>query len=175
MRSFAVKRGTKSVPVSIVSAHEDLDYLAIGLYDGTLLLYKGNFSRERFGNRTPKVLYEAPADQHRSPITALAFRAEGSAIVLYFATYDRVWSCLMPGDEPPRVVHSFGSEVGASTSSDDGRFYAVIKEKDRDDDPVCCWFIFLRSTHSQSLFVNFSAIRVKICREKSTSSKVIMY
>ena len=154
-----------------MSAHEDLDYLAIGLYDGTLLLYRGNLSRERFGNRTPKLLYEAPADQHRSPITALAFRAEGSAIVLYFATYDRVWSCLMPGDEPPRVVHSFGSEVGASTSSDDGRFYAVIKEKDRDDDPVRCWTRLVASNRL-SRFGNFLAIRAKTYQERFISSKV---
>ena len=41
MRSFTVKRGKTIVPVSIVAAHEDLEHLAVGLYDGTVLLYSG--------------------------------------------------------------------------------------------------------------------------------------
>lgn len=141
-RSFVVKRGKTIVPVSVVVAHEDLEHLAIGLFDGTVLLYKGNFTRERFGNRAPKILYEAPNDQSRGPITALAFKEEAGSVILFFSTSDRVWSSNLSKEDAPKTIFGAGCEVGGSVVSDiDDKFYIISKEKDREDDQPVREFI----------------------------------
>ena len=40
-RELLIKRGKVVVPVSVIEAHEDLEHLAVGLYDGSVLLYRG--------------------------------------------------------------------------------------------------------------------------------------
>ena len=60
MRTIKVIRG-RPVPVSTLAASEDLKQLAIGLYDGSVLLYgDGDFTRERmgFGSKAGKLVHE---------------------------------------------------------------------------------------------------------------------
>lgn len=51
IRAIKVTMKGKTIPVATIAAHEDLTQLAIGLYDGTVLLMKGDLSRDRFSNK----------------------------------------------------------------------------------------------------------------------------
>lgn len=50
---------TRPVPVSVVAASEDLNHIAVGLYDGSVLVYTGTLTRVRIGSsKTPRVVHE---------------------------------------------------------------------------------------------------------------------
>jgi hypothetical protein len=143
MRTLAIKRGVKSVAVSCIAVHEDLEHLAVGLYDGTVLYYHGNISRERATNRNARVVYEAPQDQTRSPITHLSFVQAEHELLLYFATIDRMWTCCLSRDDQPRAIYTTaGCDYSAAAMDDKNTsLYAVIKDKSRSDDQVRVWSI----------------------------------
>lgn len=111
-RTIKVSQGKKMVPVSAVAATEDLAYLAVGLYDGSVLVYGGgDFTREKFTNKSPKVVHEG-----ESPITSLGFRSAGRDTVLFVVTSDSVWTYWM-GRKQGEELDIEGGSIGCSVMS----------------------------------------------------------
>ncbi|KAF5291395.1 hypothetical protein FQR65_LT01705 [Abscondita terminalis] len=71
--------GIKPVPVRALCVHEGLQLMAVGFADGSLLLYRGEITRDRGAKQ--KLLRDVS-----SPITGLAFKSTGSAILLFVST-----------------------------------------------------------------------------------------
>ena len=95
-----------------MAATEDMAYLAIGLYDGSVLVYGGgDFTREKFTNKSPKVVHEG-----ESPITTLGFRAVPGGVVLFVVTSDSVWSYVM-GRKQGEELDNEGGAIGCSVMS----------------------------------------------------------
>lgn len=106
--------------VSCIAAHENLNYLAIGLADGTVLLYKGDITRERGANKHPKLLFKA-----KEPVSGIAFRPVGRSVILYVATFKEVYACtLEPRENIELLAGSTGGAVDCCAVSDtDGDFW----------------------------------------------------
>jgi hypothetical protein len=95
---------------------EDLSYLAIGLYDGSVVVYGGggDFTREKFTNKlvgAAKVVHEGD-----TPVTSLGFRTAGREVVLFVVTTDSVWTYVM-GRKQGEELDIEGADVGCSTMS----------------------------------------------------------
>ena len=116
VRTIKIQR-TRAVPVSALAASEDLSQLAVGLYDGSVLLYGGgDFTRERMGplgNKTPKVVHEG-AD----PVTGLGFRHTGRELVLFVVTSTMVISYFVGKRERSEELDTFGGEIRNSVMMD---------------------------------------------------------
>eukprot|EP00053_Salpingoeca_punica_P016663 m.158284 g.158284 ORF g.158284 m.158284 type:complete len:971 (+) comp17016_c0_seq1:203-3115(+) len=120
VRSFKVLYGSKPVPVSQICVHEDLNYIAVGLTNGNVLLYKGDLAHDRFSNKPGKLLFECGA-----PVTGLAFRQDGAETVLFVATTTSVMSFFLGGARERREeLDHFGCELGCAVQSEvDGTFF----------------------------------------------------
>lgn len=116
LRTIKVQR-SRPVPVSSLAASEDLSQLAVGLYDGSVLVYGGgDFTRERMGplgNRSPKVVHEGP-----DPVTGLGFRHTGRELVLFVVTSTAVVSYFVGRKERSEELDSFGGEIRCSVMMD---------------------------------------------------------
>lgn len=76
--------GNKPVNASTICVHETLQLLAIGFEDGSLLLYRGEITRERGSKR--KLLRDAS-----TRITGIAFKATAVNVYLFVATENSVF------------------------------------------------------------------------------------
>jgi len=129
LRTIKVVRG-RAVPVSTLAASEDLKCLAVGLYDGSVLLYgDGDFTRERMGlgaitgNKGGKLVHEGT-----DPVTGLAFRNTGRELVLFVVTSSKVLSyCVQRKDNHVEELDSIGSEIKCSVAADVANGLAVAR------------------------------------------------
>ncbi|KAL3272653.1 hypothetical protein HHI36_014118 [Cryptolaemus montrouzieri] len=71
--------GNRPVQVSALCVHENLQLMALGFVDGSLMLYRGDITRERSSKQ--KLLRDAS-----STVTGLAFKSTSSNIYLFLAT-----------------------------------------------------------------------------------------
>ncbi|CAI9739698.1 sorting-associated 11 homolog [Octopus vulgaris] len=94
--------GNKPSHVTCLTVHENLNWMAIGFECGSVVLYKGDVTRDRHSKF--RVVYE-----NQRPITGLGFRISGKNIILFVVTETSV--------------------VSISITSKDQRFYQLI-EKD---------------------------------------------
>ena len=92
VRTIKLPHKGRPVPVSTLAAHEDLSHLAVGLYDGTVLHFKGDLAHESHANKPPRVLHEGA-----SPITGLHFRPGIRDNVLFVVTAASIHSCVARG------------------------------------------------------------------------------
>ena len=122
----AIKINHPKPVVSCVAAHENLQYLAIGIADGTVLLSKGDLTRERTTNRAPRVLFKAP-----QPVVGMAFRPVGRNIVLFVATVDEVYVCTIePREHVEALTGSNGGALGCCAISEtDGDYWLAHDEE----------------------------------------------
>ena len=111
------------VQVSTVALSAGFVYLAIGLGDGTVLLYR-HLDQSVFSTSTsltalpkPRVIHESPAE----PITGLGFKEpseENPNVHLFIVTTNRVLCYQASGKgsgAAPTVVHEVGCGLGCAT------------------------------------------------------------
>uniref|UniRef100_A0A671S5V7 Vacuolar protein sorting-associated protein 11 homolog n=1 Tax=Sinocyclocheilus anshuiensis TaxID=1608454 RepID=A0A671S5V7_9TELE len=82
-RIFPAIPGNKPTEVSCLSVHENLNFMAIGFTDGSVVLTKGDITRDRHSKTLS--LHEG-----NCPITGLAFRQAGKVTHLFVATLEKV-------------------------------------------------------------------------------------
>ncbi|XP_017782805.1 PREDICTED: vacuolar protein sorting-associated protein 11 homolog [Nicrophorus vespilloides] len=74
----------RAVQVSALCVHDNMQMMAVGFVDGSLILYRGDISRDR-GSRQ-KILREAS-----STVTGLAFKTTANAVYLFVSTENSIY------------------------------------------------------------------------------------
>ncbi|KAF8306968.1 hypothetical protein DL93DRAFT_2178260 [Clavulina sp. PMI_390] len=134
LRSVKVQHGSRPDPVTTVALSSTLSHLAIGLGDGTVLLYR-NLDQSLFSGSTSLTALPKPKTVHESstePITGLGFREplhptgsrvsekekEAEQLILFIVTTARVLSYIAAGKSSgsaPTVVDEVGCGLGCTT------------------------------------------------------------
>ncbi|XP_026290082.1 vacuolar protein sorting-associated protein 11 homolog [Frankliniella occidentalis] len=111
----------RPTPVSTICVHENLNLMAVGFTDGSILLYRGDIARDRLSKH--KVL----RDGGMLPVTGLAFRSTAKQTFLFVATVSSVFSYnITTKDKEEKIdLDKEGCERNCSTSTEsthDGQF-----------------------------------------------------
>ncbi|XP_078235660.1 vacuolar protein sorting-associated protein 11 homolog isoform X2 [Pogona vitticeps] len=111
-RIFPAIPGNKPTVVSCLTVHENLNFMAIGFADGSIVLTKGDITRDRHSKT--QILHEGSY-----PVTGLAFRQSGKTTHLFVATTENI-QCytLSVKDYPHLELDSRGCGLRCSTLSD---------------------------------------------------------
>ncbi|XP_046759735.1 vacuolar protein sorting-associated protein 11 homolog isoform X3 [Gallus gallus] len=87
-RIFPAIPGNKPTVVSCLTVHENLNFMAIGFADGSVVLTKGDITRDRHSKT--QILHEGSY-----PVTGLAFRQSGKTTHLFVVTTENIQSYLL--------------------------------------------------------------------------------
>ncbi|KAH0623394.1 hypothetical protein JD844_031667 [Phrynosoma platyrhinos] len=111
-RIFPAIPGNKPTVVSCLTVHENLNFMAIGFADGSVVLTKGDITRDRHSKT--QILHEGSY-----PVTGLAFRQSGKTTHLFVATTENI-QCytLSVKDYPQLELDTRGCGLRCSTLSD---------------------------------------------------------
>ncbi|TDL21592.1 hypothetical protein BD410DRAFT_789710 [Rickenella mellea] len=122
LRSIKLQHGNRPHPVSTVALSSSLSHLAIGLADGTVLLFR-HIDQSIFSGSTsltalpkPRIIHESPTE----PITGLGFREpteESQHLFLFIVTINRVLCYQASGrgsGGTPVVVDEVGAGLGCA-------------------------------------------------------------
>ncbi|XP_061596224.1 vacuolar protein sorting-associated protein 11 homolog [Cololabis saira] len=124
-RIFPAIPGNKPTEVSCLSIHENLNFMAIGFTDGSVVLTKGDITRDRHSKTV--TLHEGS-----SPVTGLAFRQMAKVTNLFVATLERVYSYTLSNKEYPKIeLDSHGCALHCSSLADpsqDSQFIVASDE-----------------------------------------------
>ncbi|XP_052796081.1 vacuolar protein sorting-associated protein 11 homolog [Mya arenaria] len=103
----------KPTPVTCITVHENLNYMAVGFQNGSVVMFKGDVKSDRHSKQS--VVYESS-----KPITGLSFKTLGKNIVLFVATETIVLSINISGKDktPTLVLDDFGCRQGCCVMSD---------------------------------------------------------
>ncbi|XP_034252535.1 vacuolar protein sorting-associated protein 11 homolog [Thrips palmi] len=112
---------TRPTPVSVLSVHENLNLMAVGFTDGSILLYRGDIARDRLSKQ--KLL----RDGGMQPVTGMAFRSTAKQTFLFVATTSSIFSynVTLKDKEEKIDLDKEGCEKYCSTSTEsthDGQF-----------------------------------------------------
>ncbi|CAH2319593.1 vacuolar sorting-associated 11 homolog [Pelobates cultripes] len=111
-RIFPAIPGNKPTVVSCITVHENLNFMAIGFTDGSVVLTKGDITRDRHSKT--QILQEG-----NDPITGMAFRQSGKTTHLFVVTTGSVRSYdLTQKDYPYTDLDTHGCGLRCSTLSD---------------------------------------------------------
>ncbi|KAI0263429.1 hypothetical protein BC834DRAFT_971409 [Gloeopeniophorella convolvens] len=120
LRTAKVQTGSRPHPVTAVALSAALAFLAVGLGDGTVLLYRhldqSLFSSSSNSLPKPRTVHESPTE----PVTALGFREpadDAPATHLFIATTNRVLAYQAAGrgsGGAAREVHEAGAALGCA-------------------------------------------------------------
>jgi len=97
--------------VTVVCVHENLSQMAVGYEDGTVIVVRGDVTRER-QNRQRLV------HQDKYPISGLVYRQVGSNITLFVTTTETVTSYNVSARDSKELLDHFGCDFKCSTISD---------------------------------------------------------
>ncbi|GJJ12061.1 hypothetical protein Clacol_006302 [Clathrus columnatus] len=122
LRSVKVQHGNRPHPISCLALTNNLSHLAVGLADGTVLLYRHISSSLQSSTSLtsfpkPRVIHESPSDS----VTGLGFREisdEGSPINLFIVTLSRtlVYVASPKGSASnATAVDEVGCDLGCTT------------------------------------------------------------
>lgn len=136
LRSVKVQVGNRPHPVSTVALSATLSYLAIGLGDGTVLLYRHFDQSISGGNNVsaipkPRTIHESPTE----PITGLGFKEPDEEIFnvhLFIVTINRVLSYQASGrgsGGTPTLVDEVGCGLGCATMDWRARDMIVARDE----------------------------------------------
>ncbi|KAI0717610.1 hypothetical protein C8Q72DRAFT_983195, partial [Fomitopsis betulina] len=123
LRSTKLQSASRPHPVSAIAVAANLSYLAVGLADGTALLYR-HLDQSIFSGSTSLTALPKPRTVHESPnepITGLGFREsdeEISNVYLFIVTLNRVLAYQASGKgsgAAPTVVSEVGCGLGCAT------------------------------------------------------------
>ncbi|XP_056449620.1 vacuolar protein sorting-associated protein 11 homolog [Gadus chalcogrammus] len=111
-RIFPAIPGNKPTEVSCLSVHENLNFMAIGFTDGSVVLTKGDITRDRHSKTL--TLHEGTC-----PITGLSFRQVGKVTHLFVATLEKVHCYTLSIKEYPRLeLDTHGCALRCSSLTD---------------------------------------------------------
>lgn len=137
LRSTKVQSGNRPHPVSTIALSATLAYLAIGLGDGTVLLYR-HLDQSIFSGSTslsalpkPRVVHESAGE----PITGLGFREPGEDspnMYLFIVTLNRVLAYHASGKGSggqPTVVSELGCGLGCAAMDGNSGDMVVARDE----------------------------------------------
>ncbi|CDO70329.1 hypothetical protein BN946_scf184843.g18 [Trametes cinnabarina] len=137
LRSAKVQSGNRPHPVSVMALSASLSYLAIGLGDGTVILYR-HLDQSIFSTSgslstlpKPRVIHESPTE----PITGLGFREpteDSPNVYLFIVTTNRVLCYQASGKGSggtPTVVDEIGAGLGCVTMDWKAREIVVARDE----------------------------------------------
>uniref|UniRef100_A0A673WCP1 Vacuolar protein sorting-associated protein 11 homolog n=1 Tax=Salmo trutta TaxID=8032 RepID=A0A673WCP1_SALTR len=111
-RIFPAIPGNKPTEVSCLTVHENLNFMAIGFTDGSVVLTKGDITRDRHSKTL--TLHEGTC-----PITGLAFRQQGKVTHLFVATLEKVHCYTLTVKEYPKLeLDTHGCALRCSVLTD---------------------------------------------------------
>ncbi|XP_064424845.1 vacuolar protein sorting-associated protein 11 homolog [Latimeria chalumnae] len=111
-RIFTAIPEKKPTEVSCLAVHENLNYMAIGFEDGSIVLTKGDITRDRHSKT--QTLHEG-----NCPITGLAFRQSGKTTHLFVVTMEKVQSYNLSVKDYPRIeLDTHGCSLRCSALTD---------------------------------------------------------
>lgn len=116
-RMLRVAPGSKAVAVSCLALHDAL--LAVGFCDGSVLLVRGEITRDRHSKQ--KVIHS-----DKNPVTGLAFRHVAGQTVLFVATTDTVTSYNLTSRDARSVLDMHGCALGCTTLSNQTQDYQFV-------------------------------------------------
>ncbi|KAI0374590.1 hypothetical protein BV20DRAFT_934950 [Pilatotrama ljubarskyi] len=137
LRSAKVQSGNRPHPVSVIALSASLSFLAIGLGDGTVILYRHldqsiySASGSLSTLPKPRVIHESPTE----PITGLGFREpteESPNVYLFIVTTNRVLCYQASGKGSggtPTVVDEIGAALGCATMDWKAREIVVARDE----------------------------------------------
>lgn len=105
--------GNRPTKVTCLTVHENLNYMAVGFENGSIVLFRGDVMRERHSKQ--RVIYEG-----HQKITGLAFKLVGKNHVLFVATEGEIICItLLPKDkEHKAILDLHGCSVHCCTMAD---------------------------------------------------------
>ncbi|TFK46662.1 hypothetical protein OE88DRAFT_880671 [Heliocybe sulcata] len=141
LRSVKVQHTSRPHPVSTVALSASLSHLAVGLGDGTVLLYR-HLDQSLFSGSAsltsvpkPRVIHESPSE----PVTGLGFREPGTGkddsspnLYLFIVTTNRALCYQATGKGSggqASVVHEVGCGLGCATMDWKKRDVVVAREE----------------------------------------------
>lgn len=102
----------KPTPVTCFTVHENLNWMAVGFDNGSVVVFKGDVKSDRHSKQM--VVYE-----NQKPITGLAFRSSGKNVILFVTTEAIILSInLTAKDRITVTLDDFGCRLGCSVMSD---------------------------------------------------------
>lgn len=107
-------RITRAIPnnkptrASALAVHDNLNLMAVGFEDGSILLYRGDITRDRTNKQ--KVLKDI------NPITGLAFRTTAKVTYLFVATLNNVFLYNITAKDKEVKIHLDGSGCARNCS-----------------------------------------------------------
>ncbi|XP_064382449.1 vacuolar protein sorting-associated protein 11 homolog [Halichondria panicea] len=110
----SVPGNPQTLTVLCVTAHENMNLIAVGFKDGTVLLIRGNITRDRLSRIKP-VHHESEPGIY---ITGLGFRQMGNRTFLMISTTAAVYSMLIGDTEQKHLLDSIGCLHNCSTMTD---------------------------------------------------------
>ncbi|XP_039352437.1 porphobilinogen deaminase isoform X2 [Mauremys reevesii] len=111
-RIFPAIPGNKPTVVTCLTVHENLNFMAIGFADGSVVLIKGDITRDRHSKT--QILHEG-----NYPVTGLAFRQSGKMTHLFVVTTENIQSYMLSVKDYPRLeLDTHGCGLRCSTLSD---------------------------------------------------------
>lgn len=117
VRALKLKDVSDKAQVTCFACMDDLSQLAVGLSDGSVVFFAGDLVRDQFPKQ--KVILERSG----SPATGMGFRQQGSTVVLFVATQQRVVRVITTSkDFSMNVLDDFGCNVNCSCMTDVGEF-----------------------------------------------------
>ena len=113
-----------TVPVTVITVLEDLTQIAVGLCNGTLVLFKGDILREKNVKQ-----YSLQADTD-SPITGLGYKIQNKNTILFVVTSDSVVTFYTHQKDIYKEVldDNFGCGVGCCVMGDEQDLVIARKE-----------------------------------------------
>ncbi|TFK36435.1 hypothetical protein BDQ12DRAFT_686883 [Crucibulum laeve] len=135
LRSTKIQLSNRPHPVTTLAASANLSHLAIGLADGTVLLYRHldqslSTSNSLTALPKPRTAHESPTE----PITGLGFREpteETPNLYLFIVTTNRVlcYQASGRGSGSNTVVDEIGASLGCAAMDWKGRGVVVAREE----------------------------------------------
>ncbi|XP_052690623.1 vacuolar protein sorting-associated protein 11 homolog [Crassostrea angulata] len=102
----------KATPVTCLVVHENLNWMAVGFENGSVMLFKGDVTRDR--HNKSRIVHETSR-----PVTALEFRTQGKNIFLFVVTEASVVSINISGKQDAKnTLEQFGGKLGGVVMSD---------------------------------------------------------
>ncbi|XP_064597137.1 vacuolar protein sorting-associated protein 11 homolog [Liolophura sinensis] len=103
--------GNKPTPVTCFTVHENLNWMAIGFENGSVVLLKGDVTRDRHSKQ--RVAYET-----NKPITGVHFKSMGKSVILFAITESSVMTINVTASDQKTELDKIGCAQGCSVMSD---------------------------------------------------------
>ncbi|OWA50975.1 Vacuolar protein sorting-associated protein 11-like protein [Hypsibius exemplaris] len=147
---------TSREPVTCFTVHENLNYMAIGYSNGSVVLFKGDITKERNASKHIQI------HKGKSPITGLSFRPTTTGkggIALYISSLDEIWSYAIGSrdKESESILDHHGCALQCSTMTDSTvDFQFVIGRSD-------AFYFYLPDSRGQCLAFGGEKVLLEWC------------